>query len=166
MKKQLKKLSDLKENEYVYCLNNVEQKRISGDTDVYALINNKGKGMPFAEVFPSNNVTMVYDSKDIADYEPPVPVRPKGLLTFVASLEVISHINQLNKYMDHLEKELEEVKSKAFVPFKVKCVKVGIRGITENKEYSVLTDANNLYCIINNDWALDIYSSDFFTKID
>lgn len=166
MKEQLKKLSDLKENEYVYCLNDIEQKRISGIICVFALINNKGKGMPFHEVFGSNPLTIVYDSKDIADYEPPVPVKPnKNNYWNDGQYEWANYAEDLEKHRDHLEKELEEVKYKAFIPFKVKANK-GFEGVSINNVYNIIGIHGNCYIFYNDIGNLDEVNCRHFTKID
>ena len=166
MEEQLKKLSDLKDNEYVYCLNDIEQKRISGNSGIYSLINNKGKGMAFQEAFGSNDVTMVYDSKAIADYEPPVPVRPSGIdYSNKVQLEWVNYAGDLNIYIDHLEKELEEVKSKAFIPFKVKANK-GFEGVSINNVYNIIGIHGNCYIFYNDIGNLDEVNCRHFTKID
>ena len=149
----------------MYCLNDIEQKRISGIICVFALINNKGKGMPFHEVFGSNPLTIVYDSKDIADYEPPVLVRP-NILEYGAIEEwPDEYVKGLNDYADHIEKELEEVKSKAFVPFKVKANK-GFEGVSINNVYNIIGIHGNCYIFYNDIGNLDEVNCRHFTKID
>ena len=166
MEEQLKKLSDLKDNEYVYCLNDIEQKRISGNSGIYSLINNKGKGMAFQEAFGSNDVTMVYDSKAIADYEPPVPVRPSGIdYSNKVQLEWVNYAGDLNIYIDHLEKELEEVKSKAFIPFKAKCIDGSEDyDVTIGNQYEVMAENIDSYCILDDSKDLVVMDKGYFTK--
>ena len=164
-----KKLSDLKNNEYVYCLSVMEQKRISGNVGEYVWINNKGESVPIEQIFPSNPLALVYYSKEFADYEPPKPEKPekpdineywvKGVCDYV------KYINDANKYCRHLEKELEDVKSKVFVPFKVKC-NYGFNGIKKGKKYEVLFEYDGCYAVINDFSELDTCHKSNFTKID
>ena len=164
MKEQLKKLSDLKENEYVYCDTIGETKRIFNTERAFRLYNNKGESCLLEDI-AEKGTFIVHPSKDIADYEPPVPVRPKHLLTFVASEEVISHIYQLNDYTDHLEKELEEVKSKAFVPFKVKCIDGSDDyDVTIGNQYEVMAENDDSYCVLDDMLDLVVMDKGYFTK--
>lgn len=166
MKEQLKKLSDLKENEYVYCLNGIEQKRVSGYIGIYTLINNKGKGVPFHEVFNTTDVTIVYNSKYIADYEPPVPVKPnKNNYWNDGQYEWANYAEDLEKHRDHLEKELEEVKSKAFIPFKAMANK-DFEGVSINMVYDIIAIHGNCYIFYNDIGSLDKVNCRHFTKID
>lgn len=165
MKEQLKKLSDLKENEYVYCETPEETKRILNTERIYLFYDNKGESCLLEDI-AKKGTFIVHNSKDIADYEPPVPVKPnKNNYLNDGQYEWANYAEDLEIYTDHLEKELEEVKSKAFIPFKVKANK-GFEGVSINNVYNIIGIHGNCYIFYNDIGNLDEVNCRHFTKID
>ena len=169
MKEQLKKLSDLKENEYVYCETEKETKRILNTEIVYRFCDNKGKSC-LLEHIAKNGTFIVHNSKDIADYEPPVPVRPNRRQIVLTNVRGVCDVidakawNQLNDYTDHLEKELEEVKSKAFIPFKVK-VDFNFAGLSAELIYVAHYEHSDCYFIEKPNGKMDYIHKSYCKKI-
>lgn len=169
MEEQLKKLSDLKDNEYVYCETPEETKRILNTERIYLFYDNKGESCLLEDI-AKKGTFIVHNSKDIADYEPPVPVRPDRRQIVLSNVRSVCDVidaklwNQLNDYTDHLEKELEEVKSKAFIPFKV-MANYGFTWIKIGKKYDVLFEYDGCYTIIDDSGELDTCHKSYFTKI-
>ena len=125
-----KKLSDLKENEYVYCETEKEIKRVLGKVDAFIFYNNKGEHCLIQSI-AEKGTFIVHPSKDIADYEAPVPKKPKfnnywhkGAYDYdsfrVDIYKFIDHLEQIikdkDKYIAHMEKEAAETSQKKLCP--------------------------------------------------
>jgi len=160
-----KKLSELKERELVCITDKDEALRVTGSAHMMyqiCYINNDGEVYNF--VIPKTPVT-IYPSKDIADYEAPKPKKPFssdywGTNGFRQNDYIVAN----NKYVDYIEKELEELKSKVFVPFKARCNEQ-FTDMTKNAEYEVIGIHNDCYILYNNDNQLDKVYTRHFTKI-
>lgn len=159
----MKKLSELKDNEYMYCDCISEVERVTGYSHTCALSNRNGEGVAFMDAFKSD-CTIVYPSTDFADYEEPKPVRPKfnSHNYWDNGYNYIKYGNDMGAYCDHLEKELE---SKVFVPFKVKVV-YNVAGLSKDTIYIVHYEYNDCYFVEKPNGKMDYMHKSYCKKID
>jgi len=169
-----RKLSDLQENEYVFCKTEEEAKRVF----------NKGRGDWFYDQYGTSinpiaiahkGSFMSHPSTDFADYEAPVPKKPKRDIIinansrngeYIKALEAYTdHLEQIikdkDKYIAHMEKEGEKGK---FVQFKTKCLVNYIHNFTMNKEYVVFFEIENNYIVYSDIGVITVVYSGVFKK--
>ena len=102
-----KKLSDLKENEYVYCETEKEIKRVFGKVDAFIFYNNKGEHCLIQSIAEKGNF-IVQTSKNIADYDSHVQKKPKRDIIINANSRNGEYIKALEAYSDHLEQIIKD----------------------------------------------------------
>jgi hypothetical protein len=147
----------------VYCDTPQESRRIFGKQIAFGVLRDKNE-----EAFTLVNLVMsgsfiVCPSKDIADYEEPIPKRPLAKNIYLDD-NSRKYIEDLNKYCDHLESKIKELESNVFVPFKVKCVS-NLPNATYYDSYDVLALDTEQYVIKGDDGILTIYLKNYFTKL-
>ena len=162
------KLSELKSNEYVFCATKEEAVRITGVNHPTGgrYISNE-RVLALTELGTSDMPYTVYSSLDFDDHKEPKPVRPilpfrKGTNVYgVIDVVDIKYWNDLNKYTDHIEGELNKVKSGRF---RVKSNRTYSK-VTIDNLYEVIFEYDNWYLFYNDIGALNQYHSGFFTKV-
>ena len=94
-----------------------------------------------------------------------MPVKPnKNNYWNDGQYEWANYAEDLEKHADHLEKELEEVKSKAFIPFKVK-VDFNFAGLSAESIYVAHYEHSDCYFIEKPNGKMDYIHKSYCKKI-